>query len=218
MNCASCGGELQAGAGFCGQCGAKVDNGVLRVTVDDLDEPAYMAPTGPVAWSTPPAGTPAIATPAYGYAYPSVPTRSRAGLVGAIIGAAGAALVVIGSLLSWIPDVPNGVKTPNAFRLPYELLIDFKTYDHTDSGVGVLLVALAVVGVALSFVPKAGLIRNLCGVGVLVVVILYLVQSQARVDDLSGFGSNTNLGDFLGPGWYVTGMGGLLMAAGPPRW
>lgn len=240
MNCASCGAGLLEGATFCGECGAKVEStGVLRVTLDDLDSPTRdTSPTPPAGSPTAPVGSgigtappaPAFAPASGGLAspvYPPMPParqRGTAGMVGAIIGAIGALTVILGSVLSWLPNVPRGVETPNAFRLPFAVLVDYKTQDQTDAGFGVLLIALAALGLATSFVPKSGLVRNICGAGVLVIAVMYLVQVNAAVDaanelvDSFGGSGSASLGDFLGAGFYVTAVGGLLMAAGPPRW
>lgn len=229
MNCASCGAGLVDGATFCGACGAKVENaGVLRVTLDDLDSPTRdTTPTpafeGPAAAVGAPPPFPAYApvsgpVPGMYSPAPLARPRSGVGLVGAIIGVIGALTVIIGSLVNWIPDSSINL---NAFKITFGYLTDYTTGEFTaeNNGFGILLVALAVIGAATSFIPKAGLIRNVCGVGVLVVVILYLIQVNQGIQNLNdaGFGE-ANLGDVLGAGFYVTAVGGLLMAAGPPRW
>lgn len=237
MNCASCGAALPAGAAFCGNCGATVDDGVLRITLDDLDtvaQPVVQPDVTPVAGTpyvsaaAPPAMTPPP-PPRYGAAFPpaqyAVPTSappSRGEIVGAVIGVIGAAVVILGTFLKWV-DVDTMVKTPNAFRIPYGFLFDSTDSLSTDAGIGVLLAALAVVGAITSFLPKVGFLRNLCGLGVLIVAGLYLAQSNDVVSHLNSFASGlgssgrVNLADWLGVGFYVTAFGGLLMAAGPPR-
>jgi hypothetical protein len=222
MNCASCGSALPDGAAFCGNCGARVDNGVLRVTLDEPSAPSSTVATAPNAAAPPP---PPRMSAVSGYAPPGMPAppslpattggTSSKNLVGAVIGAVGAGIVIIGALLSWVGSA--AFVDLNSFRVSYGYLFDFESGSNTHAGVGILLVVLAVAGLATSFIPRVGLVRNLCGAVVFLVVVLYLVQTARLVDDMSTF-SSPDLADFLGPGVYVTGVGALMMAAAPPRW
>ncbi len=230
MNCGSCGAALVDGATFCGACGTRTpDPGVLRISLDDLDTPPQSVAPPPIAAQPlmqapvappPRAPLPAVAPQGLHYAQGSMVGARPPQYAGAIIGALGAIAVIIGSLTSWVADTPtfgNSV-TFNAFKIPFDYLVDDTSSGFTlhNNGVGILLVGLAVLGLATSFIPRSGVIRNICGVGVVIVAILYLIQTQSRLD-ASSFGS-TNLGDLLGVGFYVTAVGGLVMAASPPRW
>ncbi|MSO37255.1 MAG: hypothetical protein EXQ69_03275 [Acidimicrobiia bacterium] len=197
---------------------------MLRITLDDLDDPTDQgspilaadmspAPAGSVIRAPLPVQTFA---PAYAPMSPTRPSNS-AGLVGAIIGAVGALVVIIGSLITWDPNKESGDRFVNAFDLPIGFLIDWKSDYGNDQDIGLLLVTLAVFGLATTFIPKVGLIRNCCGGAVLIIAILYLVQMASFADAFDAFGP-VNLTDLLGPGFYVSAAGGLMMAAGPPRW
>lgn len=214
--CTSCGEALVVGASFCGQCGVPVP------ATSAFAEPARSYGTPPTATAYV-SGAPTLAQPAAAATYAPweepVGGRSRGrtgdrGVVGAWIGFAGAALVVAGSLLSWWAHATW--TQSNAFRVPFGALVNDWNEPSTKSGIGVLLVTIAVVGAALSFVPRAGFVRNICGALVVIVVVVYLIQLQRSLHAAETFGHQT-LFDFIGPGIYVTGVGALMMAVAPPR-
>jgi hypothetical protein len=135
------------------------------------------------------------------------PTRTTGTTVGpgAIIGVLGAIGVVVGSLLNWVGSSEIDF---SSFKVPVSFLFDYSSTAE-DPKTGYFLLAAAIVGLICCFVRNIGWLRVLCGLVAVAAPVLYGVQIN---DALNGFGSVT---DALGPGVWVTGIAGIVLAISP---
>lgn len=114
---------------------------------------------------------------------------------GMILGALGAIGVIVSCFIEWTEPDAKPVDIPVAF------LGDNGT-TSTDPSLLIALLPIAVVLVIGAFVPMGSALRILGGIAMIVVVGLFIFQLDDAVDG--------GLGDVLGTGVYVGGIGGIL--------
>jgi hypothetical protein len=151
------------------------------------------------------------------YAAPTTAPRPTATGVGpdAIIGLVGAIGVIVGSLLNWVGG--GSGSDFSSFKLPVGFLFD-NTNTSQDPKTGYFLIAVAVIGLVCSFIPKTEWVRILCGVIAVGAPVLYAIQLNENLQRYSSYGSyysKPDLTDLLGPGVWVTGIAGLVLAISP---
>jgi hypothetical protein len=118
----------------------------------------------------------------------------------------GAALVLIGSVLSWIRIA--GAKG-SAFKVPLKFLVDYKTESGSGPKVGLLLLAIAIVAGVFCILPGQVKVRRILGGVAIVIALLYAIQLQRA---LSAAGSGApSLFSALGYGVIVALLGGVAL-------
>jgi hypothetical protein len=133
----------------------------------------------------------------------------------------GAVVVALSVFLPWLGDIGSdlfgiGSDSDPALDkdLPFLSLFDFGGEGVAESifSVGLVLLVLAVIGLALSFSPATSGVRRTAGVLVLLVWLLFTIRTVQFV-----FVEIEEAGDFLkyyGIGAVVGLIGGILMVAG----
>jgi hypothetical protein len=217
--CPRCGTRREPGMGFCTRCGtnlAEVDAALAlppRETegssqAEPAVEPVHPPPPAPVTtprdegWATTEA-FPAAPQSSFGVPGPrhaSARRRSAASLrpfalIGGVLG-------VVGALLPWARFHFDR----NAFAFPAKFLFN-GTAGGRSVSVGLVLVALSVLGLVLSPFSAASLPRRILGVLVLAVPVAFALQGLGHADASHVF-------SVLGPGAYVAALGGLLLLFG----
>ena len=127
---------------------------------------------------------------------------------GMILGALGAAGVIVSMFLPW----RDGGVYPS--DIPVAFLWDRGA--TSSLSLLILLIPLAVVLVIGSFVPMGAGVRLFGAVGTLIVTGVFAYQLHRTVDALGG-----DLGDVLDTGFYLAAIGGLIAfvsALIPPGW
>jgi hypothetical protein len=170
-------------------------------------------PVPPPGVAYPPAGA---YPPAAGYGAPAAWGRPAApgGARVKPLSLIGAVAVAVAALLPWL-DAPGPGGAANAFKVPVAFLFDPTGAGTGGLQVGVVLVALGVIGAALTFVPGAKqILRALGGVSV-AGAALFAAQVIRLVSELnSQGGSDVNPFTVIGVGVYATVVGGILLATG----
>jgi hypothetical protein len=123
-------------------------------------------------------------------------------LVGALAGIG----VLVGALIDW-----TRIVRVNSFRIPATFLFDPKTTSR-DPRLGYVVLAIGLLGVGVSFLPRARGWRVVLGLLALLVAALYCAQVASQLSDLGGRVSFT---DVVGAGPWVTGIAGFVLAVSP---
>jgi hypothetical protein len=126
----------------------------------------------------------------------------------------GAALVLIGSVLSWIRIA--GAKG-SAFKVPIKFLVDYKTESGSGIKVGLLLLAIAIVAGVFCILPGQVTIRRVLGGVAIAIALLYTLQLQ-RALSAAGKGA-PSLFSALGFGVIIVLLGAIALvvdASEPP--
>jgi hypothetical protein len=125
-----------------------------------------------------------------------------------VVGVLAGVGAVVGALVNWSSSAAFEL---TAFKIPLGSLFD-NTSTATDPKLGYFIVGLAVLGVIASLVRNAGWLRFLCGAAIAAAPILWTIQLNRSID--STF-SGTSLADLIGPGVWVTGTAGVVLALSP---
>ncbi len=123
---------------------------------------------------------------------------------GRILGALGAAGVVVSCFLSWHDP---GIHPDN---IPFAFLWD-RTTTATDPSLLIALIPIAAVLVLGAFVPFGVMLRFIGGLAMLVVAGVFAYQLNRVTGSAHG---GPDLGDALGTGFYVGAIGGVLAFIG----
>jgi hypothetical protein len=119
-------------------------------------------------------------------------------------GAVGAVLVAIAAFLPWVST--GGVAETSALKVPVKFLVD-KAAQGGGLKVGHVLVLLGIAGVVLASVRPEPRARRICGVVVLVIGALFVIQLQRAI---GGWEFLSALGN-IGLGVPVVFCGGVLL-------
>jgi hypothetical protein len=123
---------------------------------------------------------------------------------GRILGALGAAGVVLSCLLSWRDP---GIHPDS---IPFAFLWD-RTTTATDPSLLIALIPIAVILVLGAFVPFGVMLRFVGGLAMLIVAGVFAYQ----LNRVTGSGrGGSDLGDVLGSGFYAGAIGGVLAFIG----
>lgn len=174
------------------------------------------APAAPVPSIPAPAPAPWQAQPPYaagqwpaaGVAYPSAQaggTAQAAGMRFPVLPMIGVGALVLGMLLPWAKAGTG------SFDLPVNALWDISAEDMFLK-VGMVLVAIAVLGALVVLTGKAAPLRRMLGGLGAAVGLAFMVQAYRAISDFGG-----GVGDvfkLLGAGVYVTVVAGVLMTLG----
>lgn len=125
----------------------------------------------------------------------------------------GAGLLVVSAVLPWIR---SGGRSRNAFDIPVQFLVDFRTTATGSVDIGLTLVTLAIGALVLSARPGLARWRRVCGGAAIVVATLYTAQIQRVLNDMAAADRPTLFGT-LGLGVLTTIVGGALVLWGGPR-
>jgi len=151
---------------------------------------------------TPPAYTP---PPTYAQAATgAVATRSLP-----LVAIVGGAVAALGGFLPWFRA---GGFSQDGFDVPVKFLIDYKTTGSGGLKVGMVVLAVAVVGSVLAALPGLGGWQRVCGWACVLVGVLYVVQIQRLLNTASPAPS---LADTIGIGALIAVAGGLVLALAP---
>jgi hypothetical protein len=120
----------------------------------------------------------------------------------------GAALVVVGALLSWISI--EGAGSSNAFDVPLQFLWDPDGATDAGLNIGILLLIVGVGGAVMTFLPATGGLRRAAGMVAILVPIIFVVQVLQLFEGASFADVMTEAVSF---GVYTTLVGGFLLAA-----
>ena len=123
-------------------------------------------------------------------------------LVGVLAGVG----VLVGALIDW-----TRIVALNSFRIPAAFLFDPKTTSR-DPRLGYVVLAIGLLGVCVAFLPRARGWRVVLGLLALLVGALYCAQVASL---LSESGGRVSFTDFVGPGPWVTGIAGFVLAISP---
>jgi hypothetical protein len=123
-------------------------------------------------------------------------------LVGVLAGVG----VLVGALIDW-----TRIVAVNSFRIPAAFLFDPKTTSR-DPRLGYVVLAIGLLGVCVAFLPRARGWRVVLGLLALLVGALYCAQVASLLSDRGGRVSFT---EFVGPGPWVTGIAGFVLAISP---
>lgn len=194
--CSNCGKERRPGAAFCTSCGTRFEPAAAQGTTPAAVDPApYQAPQAqvPAQW---PAGA------AYPAAQPGAPAARMRLSVLPLIGVGG---LVLGLLLPWAEGGTG------SFDVPVTLLWDLNA-DDMFIKVGMVLVAIAVLGALVILTGKVNPLRRVLGGLGAAVGIAFIVQLYRFVSALDG--GVGDVFDSVGVGVYVTVVAGVLMTLG----
>jgi hypothetical protein len=125
-----------------------------------------------------------------------------------VVGVLAGVGAIVGALVNWSS---SSVFDVTAFKIPVASLFD-NTSTATDPKVGYFIVGLAAVGIVVSFVRGAGWLRFLCGAAIAAAAILWTIQLDRSINTAFSSGSVT---DLIGPGVWVTGISGVVLALSP---
>lgn len=137
-------------------------------------------------------------------AFPS--TNAMSVNIDVLVGSLAGVGVVIGALIDWTQRI-----AVNSFRIPLLVLFDPKT-TSSQPRLGYFVVAIGLLGVLVCFFQSLRLLRVLFGLLALVAAALYCGQVASQLSDI---GSRLSFTDIVGPGPWVTGIAGIVLAASP---
>lgn len=127
------------------------------------------------------------------------------------IALAGAAAIGLSALLPWLK---LGGGSADGFDVPAEFLLSYKAETDLGFDVGVLLIVLALAGVAAVLVAPDDWWRRGVGIAAGVVALLYVIQVQ-RLLSASPAEGRPGLLSTVGVGAYLALAGAGALAAGP---
>lgn len=162
-------------------------------------------PGGPVP------SAPAAPVPVPGVAGAGESTTFAARAAAGWIPLVGAALYALASVLPWLKA--NG-RSANAFDVPLEFLLSYKSTTDLGTDLGVLLLALAVAGAAAVLLTPKPAFRRATGSVALAVALLYVVQVQQLLGAVDAPG-RPGLFSALGFGVYLALVGAVVLAWAP---
>lgn len=119
----------------------------------------------------------------------------------------GAAIALVGALLPWI----RGVAGLNAFDVPIQFLVDYKTSGRSSVNVGMFLVAASIAAAVLAIQPGKEAWMRACGWGCVLLGVAHMAQLYRLADNYGGMG----FPKVIGAGVYLTVAGGLVVALSP---
>ncbi|MCZ7535008.1 MAG: hypothetical protein M5T61_03035 [Acidimicrobiia bacterium] len=177
------------------------------VAADCACLPAGLRPSGVAA-----AGPAAVAGARHGAQRPASPgapgahatSGASAVPMPALIGAA---IALVGALLPWI----RGVAGLNAFDVPIQFLVDYKTSGRSSVNVGMFLVAASIAAAVLAIQPGKEAWMRACGWGCVLLGVAHMAQLYRLADNYGGMG----FPKVIGAGVYLTVAGGLVVALSP---
>jgi hypothetical protein len=148
-----------------------------------------------------------MATPARESPVPSRPSPDRKTVpVDVLVGVLAGLGVLVGALIDW-----TRIVALNSFRIPAAFLFDPKTTSR-DPRLGYVLLAIGLLGVCVAFLPRARGWRVVLGLLALLVGALYCAQVASLLSD---GGARVSFTDFVGPGPWLTGIAGFVLAISP---
>jgi len=165
--------------------------------------PSY-GPTAPPTQPLRPTPATESLWPASAPAYTPRPAEPSPRPVVRPVAIAGAIATAVAAFLPWVRFDFDA----SAFKIPLKFLFQAEG-GSTTANAGIVLVVVAALGLVLSFIPSASLVRRLLGLVAIAVAVVFVFQ-------LLRFRSVT-VGDLvsnLGAGAYAAAVGGLLLTAG----
>jgi hypothetical protein len=126
--------------------------------------------------------------------------------LGGVIGLIGSTGIIVGSAMTWARVLFIGA---SSFDIPIQFLFNSETTSRHPR-IGWVLLALGVLGIVASLVPRAGSARVLVGVAALAIAVLYLIQ----LGNVASRGFQP-FSDIVGSGAWVTGGASLLLILSP---
>lgn len=126
----------------------------------------------------------------------------------------GAVAMAVGAVLPWFRF--EGAPSESGFGIPLKFLYDFKTSGDTATGVGVLVLAAAVVTAVGLLWPGREVLRK-AGAGVGIgIALLYVVQLQRLASFANDAGNDISVTSMIGLG-VVVSIGGAVAALLAPH-
>jgi hypothetical protein len=123
-----------------------------------------------------------------------------------VVGALAALGVLIGALIDW-----TRIIRVNSFKIPAAYLFDPQTTSRNPR-LGYVVLAIGLLGLGVTFLPRARGWRVVIGLLAVLVAALYCAQVASQLSDLGGRVSFT---DVVGAGPWVTGIAGFVLAVSP---
>jgi hypothetical protein len=136
-------------------------------------------------------------------------------LIGRVAAIGGAALVVLSSFPEWAGR--NYLESFGGFEIPAKFVIDNEAnLDGPGLSLGLLVLAVGIVGLVGALVPRLRLLVLLSGAAAVVIALLFAYQLNEFLDRANRFlgGGGFGVRNTVGVGGVLTGLGGLTALAG----